>query len=151
MTAVKKLPRFSLFLLLLTYSSFGWIVATIKPAALVLPATIILAFLISASVAAPLTNLEIVIVRWLRSDIFASFAIALAAFLTVIILNWIHFFSHVLILVSAASLARLDFQIFGLTDKTAFWILNIISLFGIGLGWVAKNFLWTLQLVPLHF
>ena len=95
---------------------------------------IALAFIIALALTAPLSNLKNCLTNLLRSDIRAFISVITVAFSVVVILSWINIFGKILILLSAAALARLDLQTSGFRGQQAFWIIAIASLIGLGLG-----------------
>jgi hypothetical protein len=65
-----------------------------------------------------------------RSFVFAVFA----AFLFFVMLAWFRLFLDTLLIVSAAILARIDFQAAGFKQGQTFWITSIFCLAGLALG-----------------
>lgn len=149
MSPLKKLPWFSLVLLLVTYSILGWRSSSVHgfwviwlgvPSSWVILLLVVAgALLIAVSLTSALPIVTDIIGFTLKSDTRAFLVVSIGAFLTVLIICWLPVFAHILIVVSANSLARLDLQTARFTQWQAFWILSIVSLAGLGLGWVAHS------------
>lgn len=139
MTTSKKIPWISLLLNLATYTTFGWLLSTIKIFPWVWLIVILTPFFLAGILTSPFSNLEFLIVRWIRSDILTFFFISLSAFFAVLILNWIHVFADALVILATTALVRLDFHVAGFNDKKSFWLLSFISLIGLGLGYGLHN------------
>ncbi len=131
---VKKLPWGSLALLLFTYIIFGWLLYTWSASWHIWLIGAALVLLIALALTAPLKILSICFGSLLKSDSQAFITIITMAFVAVVLLRWFPIFVHFLVLLSAASLARLDIQIAGFTGLQAFWILAVVSLVGFCLG-----------------
>lgn len=147
MTTSKKIPWLSLLLNLTTYTTFGWLLSTLKIFPGLWIIVILVPFILSAILTSPFSNLEFIIVRWIRSDILTFFFISLSAFFAVLILNWIHVFADALVILCTTALVRLDFHVAGFNDKKSFWVLTCISLMGLGLGWLIHNFSLVLEFI----
>jgi hypothetical protein len=86
----------------------------------------------------PLTSFSRFITRFFKSDTVAFLSIVVLAGMASLILFWLHVFIQILIILAAEALARIDIQTLGLGASKAFWILTIVSLTGLGLGWTAQ-------------
>jgi hypothetical protein len=86
----------------------------------------------------PLTSFSAFISRWFKSDTVAFATLFLLAAGAAIILYWLHIFLQILTILAVDILARIDIQYAGLTGVQAFWILTILSLTGLVLGWSAN-------------
>jgi hypothetical protein len=148
----KKIPWLSLSLLALAYGTFGWIYSeTISN----LTASIldekealvnanlfgllyglgaILVVVIALSFTAPVTILQLILGDWFRSDKSAVVSVLIWAFVAVIIVSWLAYFVRLLVLLSAAILARLELQTVGYTQKQGIIILVLICLLSYFLG-----------------
>jgi hypothetical protein len=134
MSFVKKLPWASLMLLLVTYGAFGWLLYAWTISWKVWLLMTAIALLTALALTAPFELMRICLGALLKSDTTAFISIILGSFAAVILLRWFPFFAHFLILLSAASLARLDIQLAGFSGLQAFLILAIFSLSGLSLG-----------------
>jgi hypothetical protein len=89
----------------------------------------------------PLTSFSRFITQSFKSDTVAFLSVFLIAGLATIILFWMHVFMQILTILAAEALARLDIQTRGLSGVEAFWILVLVSLTGLSLGWTARIFM----------
>lgn len=85
----------------------------------------------------PLTSFNNFIGHWFRSETVALGTVFLMAGLAAVVLYWLHIFLQILTILAVDILARIDIQYAGLTGIQAFWILTLISLTGLALGWTA--------------
>ncbi|MBW4648587.1 MAG: hypothetical protein KME06_07780 [Kastovskya adunca ATA6-11-RM4] len=134
MAFIKNLPRFSLILLLFTYSIFGWLLSAVEVSPWTWLMGAVYVLLIASALTAPLTLMKSVFGAWLESDTRAFLSIVVGALISVIILNWFEVFMRILVLIAASTLARLDMQTAGYKEWPAFWVLAIVSIAGFGLG-----------------
>lgn len=134
MPSLKKFPWVSLALLLVTYSTLGWLLSAFKDPWFVWAIVVIGVFLIAASLSSPWSNIRNGLARLFKSDTRAFLFTVVAAFLTVLITTWFHIFAHALVVISACTLFRLDAQTAKLREGQIFWISTIVSLAGLGLG-----------------
>ncbi|MBO1050348.1 MAG: hypothetical protein HEQ27_15300 [Dolichospermum sp. JUN01] len=134
MSILKKIPWFSLTLILLSYSTLGWIILEEKApwyVRLITVVTILLSLIL-------LTN------PWLKLDDYSriffksnarTFLVAiLAAFLFFLMIAWFRVFLDTLLILSATILAKIDFQAVGLKPALAFGCISFCSLLGLGIG-----------------
>lgn len=138
MPTLKKLPWVSLTLLLVTYSTLGWVLADFYNPGSVWVIVVVGSLLLAAFLSSPRTNFRDNYYLF-KSDTRTFFFVVAAAFLSVIIIWRLHIFVHALVTLSAAILVRLEAQESRLSDKQIFWILAIISLVGLGMGAAAQN------------
>lgn len=147
MLSVNKLPLASLSLLLFTYGVFGWLVAndaqkdnltTLSGISSVVWLDGAIILLLALSLAAPFRPIQNFYTSWMKSDTKAFFAVIFGAFFAVVILHWIDVFAHILVLLSAGALVRLDLQTAGYSRWQAFGVLVFVSLLGFGFGLILK-------------
>ncbi|MBW4469766.1 MAG: hypothetical protein KME45_05105 [Stenomitos rutilans HA7619-LM2] len=100
-------------------------------------ATLAIAWVVVASCLfiSPLTSFNRFITRWFQSDTVAFLAVCVIAGLIVCILFWLQLFLHISTILASEALARIDLQTLGLSKLQAFWILVLLSLVGLGIGW----------------
>jgi hypothetical protein len=148
MFLVNKLPLASLSLLLFAYGVFGWLVAldaqkdnltTLSGISSVLWLDGAIILLLALSLAAPFKLIQNFYTSWMKSDTKAFFAVIFGAFFAVVILHWVDVFAHILVLLSAGALVRLDLQTAGYTKWQAFGVLVFVSLVGFGLGFIGHQ------------
>lgn len=131
---VKKVTWLSLFLLILTYFTFGW---TLFEAALnlyawgVIVATIVGLCLLFTT---PINQLQKPIIKWFATDFGTFVSVLLGSFIIVVIATYLNTFAKILLILSATTLARIELQTLGIRNWSAFFILLTTSLLGLGLG-----------------
>lgn len=150
---LKKIPRLSLLLMLLTYGVFGWLyskwaltfaVKLVIKYELISPLIAQAAFLglglISISIAvsyftSPISLLTLGMSNWFRADAKALMTIAISIVVFAIIIEHPVALTRFLILSSAAMLFRLDLQTSGCSQKSAQIIIIFVSgvAFSVGL------------------
>jgi hypothetical protein len=104
-------------------------------------ATLAILWIILSSIAfiAPLTSFSAFITRWVHSDTVAFTAIFLFAALAAVVLYWLHVFAQILTILAAETLARIDLQTRSMNGMQSFWILTVVCLIGLGLGWMINT------------
>ena len=137
MSTLKKLPWGSLALLLVTYFVFGWLLSVAHSAQVISPVVVALTLLLAGSLTSALPLVRDTLSFSLKSDSRAFVIVATVAFVSAVIVTWLQVFAHILVVISAESLARLDLQTAKFTQLQAFLILSTVSLAGLGLGAVA--------------
>ncbi|ACK71914.1 conserved hypothetical protein [Gloeothece citriformis PCC 7424] len=147
---LKKFPWLSLVLLLATYGVFGWYVEQSKSlwnswiieqgrgwgwtieedllgiSLYVVSGAVILA--ITFGLTAPVALLTFFMGSPLKNDVRAMFSVLVWAFAVVIIICWLQFFAHLLLLISAAILGRLALQEWGCKTWQASLIISLLAL-----------------------
>ncbi len=147
--SLKKLPLLSLSLLLVAYISFGWFLSNprypelkVYQMSISIPMVFAIAWIwiICSAFISPLDNFNRFITRWFKSDTVAFMSIFMMAILATLILFWLHVFLHILTIIAAEALARVDVQTAGYKSWQAFVILLLVSLTGLFLGWTARDY-----------
>ncbi|WP_013322616.1 hypothetical protein [Gloeothece verrucosa] len=147
---LKKFPWLSLILLFTTYSIFGWYVSEFSVAwshwlaeqgkglgwgvqeelysifLYIFSAIIIL--LITFGLTAPVAIITFFVGSPLKSDIRAMFSVLAWSFAVVMVVVFLQYFLHLLLLVSAAILARLGLQDAGCNTWQSYLLLSLMSL-----------------------
>lgn len=136
---MNKLPWTSAVLLLVTYITLGWLLSASHDPLYVWVTIAVGVLLLSASLSSPWSKLRNNFTRLFKSDTRAFLVAVVAAFVSVLIITWLHIFVHALVVISAGTLVRLDAQAAGLSQSQTFWLLTILSLVGLGLGGVAQQ------------
>ena len=131
---MKKVTWLSLFLLMLTYITFGW---TLFEAELTLYAwggiigsIIVLCFLFTT----PIDQFQKPIVKWFKTDLGTFVSVLFASFMIVVIATYLDTFAKVLLILSATTLSRIELQTLGIKNWSAFFWLIATSLLGLGIG-----------------
>ncbi|MBW4671904.1 MAG: hypothetical protein KME60_31880 [Cyanomargarita calcarea GSE-NOS-MK-12-04C] len=141
MSILKTLPWITLTLVMVTYTTLGWVIskAPVPWFAWLLVAIAVL--FLTGVVTTPWKSFADYSDALVKSNT-RSFGVAiLAAFLFFLMLAWFKVFLQGLLITSAATLARIDFQVAGFREIQAFWITSIFSLVGLALGAVGGKFL----------
>lgn len=145
MLTFKNLPWVSLTLLFVTHTMLGWqlsdfLTPDIHPGNSVAMWTLVVAgdILLATAVSSPLSHLRDGLARLVKSDTRAFLVAVIFAFLSVVVITWLHVFVHILVVLSAATLVRLDTQTTKWTIKQSFWTVIIFSLTGMGVGAAAQ-------------
>ncbi|MBC6431280.1 hypothetical protein FM036_10840 [Nostoc sp. HG1] len=134
MSILQRVPWVSLALVLLSYSTLGWVIAETFAPVSVWVATVVAILLLIVTLTIPWMKMKYYFSILLKSNT-RSFAVAvLAAFLFFIMIAWFRIFLDTLLIVSATILVKIDFQTAGLREGLAFWTASIFSLTGLGLG-----------------
>jgi len=141
MSIWKKLPWFSLLLLLVAYSTLGWVLNDAKTAWYIWILVALAIFLLVELLTAPRARVKSYTMNLLKSDWAVFAASVFAAFFVAIALVWLHVLLQALVIISAAILVKLDAQSAGLKNHQAFWLLTIFCVTGLGLGAAAEIFI----------
>jgi hypothetical protein len=94
--------------------------------------------LVAIAFMSPLTSFSRFITQSFKSDTAAFLSVFMLAGLATLILFWMHIFLQILTILAAESLARLYIQVWGGRGRQAFWILVLVSITGLSLGWIAR-------------
>lgn len=140
----QKLPWISLGILTLTYTTYGFTLPLPRlprfqafqwhDSYTVWVIAIFLAVFFSGILTAPLRNTKAIVAAWSKTDLGIFITVFSLTFSAVLIVSRIYIFATGLVLLCAGSLARLDIQTAGYSERQAFGILTITSLLGLGLG-----------------
>lgn len=134
MSIFKRVPWVSLALVLLSYSTLGWVISETKPPQFMWLVVVFGILLLVGSLTIPWSKMtEFSLVLFQSNTRTFIFAVS-AAFLFFLMLAWFRVFLDTLLIISAAILARIDFQTAGLQEGQAFWITSFFSLTGLALG-----------------
>lgn len=139
MPILRKIPWFSSALLLVTYSTLGWVLSALRDPWYAWAIVVVGILLLNALLSSPWSKIRNGFARVFRSDTMTFFVAVLAAFLSVIIIAWLQVSAHALVVISAGTLFKLDAQTARLSEAQTFWILSIVSLAGLGLGGLAQT------------
>lgn len=151
-----KIPWLSLILLVATYCVFGWYIAQLSVIwsqwlaeqgeglgwgikqelytgiLYVLSGGVIL--LVTFGLTAPVALITFFMGSPLKTDVRAMFSVLAWSFAVVIIVCWLEYFIHFLVLVCSAILARLGLQELNYSNRLIYLILSLISLCSFSLG-----------------
>ncbi|WP_100898858.1 hypothetical protein [Nostoc flagelliforme] len=134
MSILKRVPWVSLALVMLSYSSLGWVISETRAPLFVWLATVVAILLLIVTLTIPWLKMTYYLNVLLKSNT-RSFGVAvLGAFLFFIMIAWFRVFLDTLLIISATILVRIDFQMAGLREGLAFWTASTFSLAGLALG-----------------
>ncbi|MEH2180613.1 hypothetical protein [Nostoc sp.] len=142
MSILKRVPWVSLALVLLSYSTLGWVISETRASMFMWVATVVAILLLIITLTAPWPKMTYYSI-FLQSNT-RSFGIAvLAAFLFFIMIAWFGVFLDTLLIISATILVKIDFQRAGLKEGLAFSTASIFSLGGLALGALIYKFMYS--------
>lgn len=144
---LKKIPWLSIAVLLLTYSTFGWMYSfwameLIEQGRLLsqleteLALRIIYGFgtmlimLVALIFTAPISLITVSFNNWLKSDVRTFLSIFIGAFAFTIIVQKLNYFAGFLVLLAAALLVKLNLQLAGYRKWLSWLIVTFFSLLG---------------------
>jgi hypothetical protein len=134
MSILKKIPWFSLVLLLFSYSTLGWVISATKAPWFTWLIVVVAILLLLISLTTPWSKLAEYYSILFKSNI-RTFGIAvLAALLFFMMLAWFTVFLDTLLILCATILVKIDFQSSGYREGLAFWFTSIFSLTGLAAG-----------------
>ena len=139
MPTLKKFPWVSLTLLLVTYSTLGWLLTEFHDPMIVWVIVVVFILLLAAELSSPWSKIRDGLASLFKSDTRAFFFAVAIALMSVAIITWFHIFAHALVVISAGTLVKLDAQTARLSQRQTFWLLAIVSLVGLGLGRLAQH------------
>ncbi|AVH70594.1 hypothetical protein [Nostoc sp. 'Lobaria pulmonaria (5183) cyanobiont'] len=143
MSILKRVPWVSLALVLLSYSTLGWVISETRASMFVWVVTVVAILILIVTLTAPWPKMTYYYSIFLQSNT-RSFGIAvLAAFLFFIMIAWFGVFLDTLLILSATILVRIDFQRAGLKGGVAFLTASIFSLGGLALGALIYKFIYS--------
>jgi hypothetical protein len=141
MSILKKIPWFSLTLVLLSYSTLGWMIFEEK----------VHWYVWAITVATIILSLIFVTNPWLKINDYPSvllksnaktFGVSiLAAFLFFLMIAWFRVFLDTLLILCATILAKIDFQAVAIKPKLAFVCTSVFSILGLGLGALINHYI----------
>ncbi|MBD1998603.1 hypothetical protein H6G00_18550 [Leptolyngbya sp. FACHB-541] len=137
-TANKFLPWLSLSLLLAAYSTFSWYVYHLTITWVVWVCVIGFAVLQALLLTTFAQGFKAMVGRWLSSDTGYFTTVLSLAFLATTVLVWAHVFGYLITVIAAEVLARLDLQNRGFSRAQSLFILTLVSLTGLVIGWVVS-------------
>ncbi|MBD2059348.1 hypothetical protein H6F88_25685 [Oculatella sp. FACHB-28] len=137
-TAKKFLPWLSLSLLLAAYSTFSWYVYHLTITWVVWVCVIGFAVLQALLLTTFAQGFKAMVGRWLSSDTGYFTTVLSLAFLATTVLVWAHVFGYLITIIATEVLARLDLQNRGFSRAQSLFILTLVSLTGLVIGWVVS-------------
>ncbi|MDD1416552.1 hypothetical protein MEN41_18615 [Dolichospermum sp. ST_con] len=141
MSILKKIPWFSLILVLLSYSTLGWLIFEEKAPWYVRLITVVTILLSLICITNPWLKLDDYSQIFFKSNARTFGMAILAAFLFFLMIAWFRVFLDTLLIICATILARLDFQAVSLKPALAFGCIFSCSLIGLGLGALINHYI----------
>ena len=141
MSILKKIPWFSLILVLLSYSTLGWVIFEGKAQWYVRLITVVTILLSLICVTNPWLKLDDYSHIFFKSNARTFVVAVLAAFLFFLMIAWFRVFLDTLLVICATILAKIDFQAVGLKPALAFGCISFCSLLGLGLGALINHYI----------
>ncbi|MEA5618612.1 hypothetical protein VB711_12305 [Cronbergia sp. UHCC 0137] len=139
MLIFRKIPWFSLMLVMLSYTTLGWVISETKPQWFVWLVVVVVILLVLLILTTPWSKLARYYSSFLKSNTRSFGVTILAAFLFFVMIAWFRVFLDALLILSASILVKIDFQKADLTESLAFWFASIFSLAGLGVGAVIHH------------
>ncbi|MTJ51567.1 hypothetical protein FJR38_02135 [Anabaena sp. UHCC 0253] len=134
MSILKKIPWFSLTLVLLSYSTLGWVIFEEKAHWYIWLITVVTILLSLICVTNPWLKLNQCFSILFKSNARTFGVTVLAALLFFLMIAWFRVFLDTLLILCATILAKIDFQSVGLNPALAFGCTFLCSLLGLALG-----------------
>jgi hypothetical protein len=134
MSILKRVPWVSLTLVLLSYSTLGWMMSETNAPPFVWEVVIFTILLLLITLTTTWSRMSRYLNFLLKSKVRTFGISVLAAFLFFLMLAWFRVFLDTLLILSATILVRIDFQAAGFNQKLAFGMTSIFSFAGLALG-----------------
>ncbi|NJL00666.1 MAG: hypothetical protein HC838_01040 [Spirulinaceae cyanobacterium RM2_2_10] len=134
MSFLKCIPLLSVTILWLIYTVLGWLSAAATSRWQVWSLAACAIVLLALAFTAPSSLVRTALASILRSDARAFVAVVVIAFAAVLALTWLRYFAHLLVVLAAGALARLELQAAEYGEWPAFAVLAIASLSGFSSG-----------------
>jgi hypothetical protein len=144
---LKRIPWLSLSLLLATNMTLGGFLSTLHEHWSAWIVVILCILLAAAMLSCSWATIRDSFAYLLASDFKAFIVAVLVAFLGVVIVFWLHTFAHLLVIMCAFLLAKIDMQAANFNDRQVFIVIASLSILGLVLGGTI-NYL-VLRLLPL--
>ncbi|MFM2061506.1 MAG: hypothetical protein RLZZ507_1176 [Cyanobacteriota bacterium] len=141
MPILQRIPWFSLTLLLLSYSTLGWVISETKPPWFVWVILVFAILLLLASLTTPWSKIAEYYSILFQSNLRSFGITVLAAFLFFLMLSWFRVFLDTLLMISATILAKIDFQAAEFKAGLTFWVTSFFALSGLAAGALFSRFI----------
>lgn len=136
---MKKLPWLALSLLFAAYSTFGWFLIHATVTWFVWVAVLSFTLFQALFLTTWFNGFKRFVSRWLRSDVGYFTLIIICSLSFTAAMVWFKTFGYFLVLVSAELLARLELQNSGCNRVQALFLLTLVSLAGLSVGWIVTE------------
>lgn len=141
MSFFQRLPWMSLFLLLISYSTLGWVLSENHMPWSFWIVVVIGVLVLLASLATPFLAMASYSSVFFESSTRTFLIAVVGAFLFFLMVAWFRLFLDTLLIIAAAILAKIDFHTAGFKGKPAFLITSLVSFAGIAGGAVIHRVL----------
>ena len=154
---LRKIPWFSLLLVLLSYGVFGWYLGEYShhihswvlergetwgwsleeeaTKGFIQILQILIIVLISLALTSPIALITLFIGSGIKTNRKGLLTILAASVVIILAIRWFHYFANILVLFCALLLGRLELQDVGYNEgQITFW-LSLFCCLGVGLGW----------------
>lgn len=143
---IKRIPWLALFLLFATNITLGGFLYALHKHWSAWAVVVLGIVLLGAMLSCSWSTIRDSFAYLLASD-FKAFLVAVAvAFLGVVIVFWLHTFVHLLVIICAFLLAKIDMQAASFSDVQIFKTISFVSLLGLFLGGMVNYLILTLVL-----
>ncbi|HLO88681.1 MAG TPA: hypothetical protein VK203_27240 [Nostocaceae cyanobacterium] len=134
MSILERIPFFSLALMLMSYSTLGWMISEAKAPLFIWTIAVVSILLLLVSLTVPLSKLNEYSTTLFKSNTRTFGVTILAAFLFFVMLSWFRVFLDTLLIISATILVKIDFQAARFRASLAFCLTSTCSLVGLATG-----------------
>lgn len=141
MLTLKKIPWFSLTLVLLSYSTLGWMIFEEQAHWYIWLLTVVTILLSLICFTNPWLKLNEYVSIFFKSSARAFGVAILAAFLFFLMVAWFRAFLDILLILCATILARIDLQTLALKPALAFGCISFFAVAGLALGAFIKLYI----------
>ncbi|WP_009632467.1 hypothetical protein [Synechocystis sp. PCC 7509] len=143
---IQKIPWLALSLLLATNITLGGFLSALHEHWSAWAVVSLCILLLGAVLSCSWATMRDSFAYLLASDFKAFLVAVLVAFLGVVIVFWLHTFAHLLVIICAFLLAKIDLQAANFSDRQIFRTICFISLLGLFLGGLINYLISTLIL-----
>ncbi|BAY14315.1 hypothetical protein NIES2109_43420 [Nostoc sp. HK-01] len=134
MSIFKRLPWTSLLLVLVSYTTLGWVLSESRMPWPLWIVVVLGVLILLASLAVPFLAMANYSSVFFESSTRTFLIAVCGAFLFFLMVAWFRLFLDTLLIISAAILAKIDFHTAGFKGRSAFLITSLFSLTGIACG-----------------
>ncbi len=152
MTAPPKLPWISLVLLLVTYTTFGWLLADWTNNRVIWLAVAFGTTILAGCVTYPSRSVNMGFGGLFKTDVKAFILILVASIASILLVAWIQLFVDLVILAAAGLLVSLDLKTGGWSKPFSLVLIIGWQLLGISMGlWLHYLYFHPLAGLPEYF
>jgi hypothetical protein len=134
MSTLERIPYLSLVLLLLSYSTLGWMISEARAPWFIWSIAVVSILILLAILTVPVSILNQYFNSLFKSTTSSFIVTVLAAFLFFVVLAWFRVFLDTLLIISATILAKIDFQSARFKAPLTFFVTSICAISGLVIG-----------------